>query len=544
MSIRSFARRGSFLSSFFGTAGALALAALPAAQVGTVQAEVKISETAGGFGGDLGAGNNFGYSAAGLGDLNGDGTRDVAVGALADGDGGSLQGAVWILFLNADGTVCSQQKISETAGGFGGVLDPGDLFGTSVAALGDLDGDGIGDLAVGATNDDDGGRDQGAIWILFLNSNGTVSSELKISATAGGFGGPLDPGDRFGASIAAFGDLDGDGIVDLAVGADGDDDVLRPGHVRLTGDIDQGAVWILFLNSNGTVSSQQKVSETTGGFTGLLSPEDEFGTSVASLGDLDGDGTADLAVGAKGDDDGGTDQGAVWILFLDSDGTVSSQQKLSEAAGGFAGVLAPSDVFGTSLASLGDLDSDGIGGDLAVGASTRDDGEGAVWILFLNADGTVSSQQKIGGMTGGFGGVLDAADLFGTSVASLGDLDGDGTVDLVVGAEGDDDGDVDQGAVWMLSLVGPDTMAPVLSCPPLVSELEPKNGTPGETVFFSVTASDDVDPAPSVVCVPPSGSLFPRGTTIVNCLATDASGNQSTCMFPVVVLPPVRERRL
>jgi len=75
-----------------------------------------------------------------------------------------------------------------------------------------------------------------------------------------------------------------------------------------------------------------------------------------------------------------------------------------------------------------------------------------------------------------------------------------------------------------------------------VVALDPKDGTPGEFVSFSVTARDDRDPAPSVVCVPPSGSFFPRGTTMVTCTATDSSGNRTSCAFPVVVLPGARPR--
>jgi hypothetical protein len=76
----------------------------------------------------------------------------------------------------------------------------------------------------------------------------------------------------------------------------------------------------------------------------------------------------------------------------------------------------------------------------------------------------------------------------------------------------------------------------------VVVALDAKGGRPGEFVSFTVTASDDHDPAPSVVCVPPSGSFFPRGTTMVACTATDASGNRTTCAFPVVVWPVVRSR--
>lgn len=86
-----------------------------------------------------------------------------------------------------------------------------------------------------------------------------------------------------------------------------------------------------------------------------------------------------------------------------------------------------------------------------------------------------------------------------------------------------------------------DTTAPTLSCPSGVTVIDGKSGPPGEIVFFSVTAGDLCDPAPSVTCVPPSGSVFPRGTTLVTCTATDGSGNQTVCLFPVVVLPPFRQ---
>jgi len=610
---------------------------------GAVASKQKISVTQGGFGGTLSTGCNFGRSVAGLGDLDGNGTVDLAVGAPGDDDGGVDQGAVWILFLNPDGTVSSETKISEIAGGFSGVLDPQDDFGHSLARLGDLDGDGITDLAVGAWGDDDGGIDQGAVWILFLNANGTVASSRKISEIEGAFGGDLFPGDSFGASVFGIGDLDGDLVTELAVGApgyravwilflfpdgtvaseqkidsthggfggllsthgffgeavaaldlDGDpfhglpelvvgepyadgggtdvgavwilflnaDGTVRSerkittgsahfggalvsgnyfgGAVSLLDDIngdgveelvvgapfdddsfvdsgavwvlsltgtgklqkissrygdfgagldpndrmgisetalgdldgngvgdlavgayvdddgatDQGAVWILFMNAECKVASKQKISETQGGFGGVLDPSDRFGQSVAALGDLDGNGTTDLAVGAPNDDDGGTNQGAVWILFLNANGTVASQQKISASAGGLGGVLHPGDGFGLSVAALGDLDGNGRT-ELAVGAFLDDDGgadQGAVWILFLNANGTVATQQKISETSGGFGGALDPSDEFGISVTALGDLDRDGTRDLAVGAQQDDDGGADQGAVWMLFL--------------------------------------------------------------------------------------------
>ncbi len=474
------------------------------AQPGTVKAYQKISAVEGGFTGMLADGDRFGNSIALLGDLDGDGVGDIAVGAPQDDDGGNSRGAVWILFLNADATVKSHQKISDTQGGFVGILDDTDDFGLSISSLGDLDGDGIGDLAVGALQADDGGAQRGAVWILFLNVNGTVKSHQKISDTSGGFGGGLSNSDEFGVSIARLGDLDGDGVLDIAVGAHGDDD----------GGGNRGAVWILFLNSDGTVKAHQKISATSGGFVGPLSNSDLFGNTLAPLGDHDGDGIFDLAVGGALDDDGGLNRGAIWMLFLNSDGTVKSEVKISDTQGSFTGGLSDGDVFGPAD-GLGDLDGDGIR-DLAAGASTDDDGgtnRGSIWILLLNLDGTVKSHQKISSTTGGFAGSLDDGDVFGTRAGVLNDFDGDGVTDLAVGATGDDDGGFDRGAVWVLFLNGD----PV-NVPPTADAGGPYNGNEGADIALSSATALDLDGDPLTL----SWSVDTSPTS-VTCTFSDAS---------------------
>jgi len=401
-----------------------------------IHTEHKISKIAGNFNPNfLNTQPFFGESVASLGDLDGDSVTDFAVGGIfgvipltTDVDG-----VVWILLMNSDGTVKSSNKITEGIGGFGGTLDSVSRFGSSLANIGDLDGDGVVDLAVG--NEGDSSPD-GAVWILFMNSDGTVKSEQKILHPQGG---------NFGNSLANIGDLDGDGVIDLAVGAE-DAHPFR------------GSAWILFMNSDGTVKSEIEIILTQGSIVLISS---RFGSSVAPLGDLDGDGVLDLAVGAYQDDDGDTNAGAIWILFLDTDGTVKSEQKISQTQGGFGGSLGNRAAFGHSITNMGDLNGDGII-DLIVGAphveNTPSIDGGKIWVLYMNTDGTVKSEQEISDSAGGFNGALLDIAFFGESVNNVGDFDGDGVNDVLVGSPGDQDDVVPPdefsgpGAIWLLLL--------------------------------------------------------------------------------------------
>ena len=402
----------------------------------------KVSDTAGNFEGVLEDNDQFGSAVANIGDLEVDGVIDLAVGAPLDDDGGTDRGAVWILFMNDDGTVDIEQKISDTEGNFPAGLDDSDRFGSAVAELGDLNGDSILDIAVGAPLDDDGGTDRGAVWILFMNADGTVQFAQKISNTEGGFNGLLEDNDQFGAAIANIGDLNNDLLPEIAVGAIGDDD----------GGTDRGAIWILSLAENGTIFSFQKVSDSSGEFAGTLRDGDFFGSSIAGIGDLDADSIEDIAVGAIGDDDGGVDRGAVWVLLMNADSTVRFEQKISATNGNFNGGLDDDDHFGSSVTGLGDINGDGIF-DIAAGAEQDDDGgsnRGAVWLLFMERDGEIISESKISSDSGNFTGTLTDGTQFGSALANPGDLDLDGTIDIVTGAKLDDDGGADRGALWTL----------------------------------------------------------------------------------------------
>jgi FG-GAP-like repeat len=498
---------------------------------GSVFHQKKISETEGGFTGVLSPGPDpytdpgdlFGISVAGIGDLDHDGVEDLAVGAYADDEGGILTGAIWILFMNADQTVKGHQKISKFQGGFVGPIHKGDLWGWSLGFMGDLDQDGAPELAVGGWLDDDGFVDAGAVWILSLNPDGTVKREQKISATQGGFTGPLEPGERFGTSLVNLGDLDGDGVNDLAAGAVYDN---SGGHLV-------GAEWILFLNPNGTVKSHTRITNGQGGFSAWITSYSRFSYSACSLGDLDGDGVVDLAVGAITDEPQMSGYhpsdftchngcGAVWIVFLKPDGTVKTQQKIAQKEAGLDLPLGQYENFAHGVACPGDLNGDGIQ-DLLVG-SVGADGDlgggnvtGTVWVLFLNRNGTVQSWKKISKFKGGFSGDLDEGDFFGQTLCALGDLNGDGMGDVAVGAIGDDDGGADQGAIWFLYPYSPNWSN--AGKPSAGSQGMPKlkvASTLKAGASVEVRLQDAALRAPAVLLVAPAGTPTPlNGGTLV-----------------------------
>ena len=454
-------------------------------QPGSLLSHRKISDTVNFPGSPIDDDDEFGGAAVSLGDLDGAGPSVVAmaVGVTGDDDGGLDRGAVYVLFLDGSGTVLSSRKISDTVNFPGSPLDNTDEFGAAVAWLGDLDGPGpsAAALAVTATLDDDGGTDRGATYVLFLDSSGTVLSSQKISDAVNFPGAPLDNGDEFGDGVVHLGDLDGAGpsVAALAVGTASDDD----------GGTNRGSVYVLFLSASATVLSSQKISDTAGNFTATLDNADQFGSALAHLGDLDGAGpsVAAMAVTAPRDDDGGTDRGATYVLFLNSSGSVISHQKINDTEGNFTATLDDADEFGSSVASLGDLDGSGPSvGAMAIGTIGDDDAgvdRGATYLAFLNGSGSVISHRKFSD-TSDFPAKLDNLDEFGTCVAALGDIDGPGPAaqTLIAGASFDDDGGLDRGALYMMYLAGASELS--------IDDVSAAEGNAGTTTFsFTVSLS-------------------------------------------------------
>ena len=296
----------------------------------------------------LGNGDAFGKSIANAGDLYGDGNTVLAVGSSgAD----TFRGAIYLLSFNPSGNLTASTKIARGTAN-GPTLAVLDQFGGSIAHAGDLDGDGGIVLAVGATGDDAGGINKGAIHLLSFNASGSLTASTEITHVTAS-GPSLASNDKFGNSLANAGDLDGDGGTVLAVGANGD----------ASG---KGSIYLLSFSAAGALQSTTKIADgldetdvDSDSNAPSLANSDGFGSSLTNAGDLDGGGGTVLAVGANGDDAAGTDRGAIYLLSFDATGGLTATPTKIDDGTANGPMLTNKYRFGSSLANVGNLDGSG-----------------------------------------------------------------------------------------------------------------------------------------------------------------------------------------
>ncbi|MEU5367013.1 FG-GAP-like repeat-containing protein [Streptomyces sp. NPDC005925] len=413
-----------------------------------------------------------GASAAASGladDFNGDGYRDLAVGAPgAVADGKAKAGAVVVTYGSSSGISAARHKTtSQSSSGVPGTPETSDRFGTELAH-GDLNRDGYGDLVVGTPLEDVGSdADGGSVTILWGGSSGLSGGTTISDPNASGH-------DRFGQSLAV-GDFTGDGKSDLAVGSTGKDVWIfeggftksggEAGKLRLDAQIEsgaylRGAVRLAAGDFDNDGTDDVVVGSSAGNFVYRGAPtgptlQTEAGEGYAgalAVADFDRDGHDDLVVGS--DFVSVTDQtarGGYATVFYGGAAGVDTTRKavFHQDTDGVPGSDESDDSFGGALAA-GDVDGDGYP-DLAVGAVFETIGSathtGNVWVLSGGPDGlTGTGAQSFHQGTSGVPGANESSDMFGDAV-HLADHNKDGRADLSVGAGGENS---DDGAVWVL----------------------------------------------------------------------------------------------
>jgi len=353
---------------------------------------------------------SFGWAVAGAGDVNGDGYEDIVVGTPLYPDVYTMNGGAFVYFGSALGLSLDPDWSDEGAFVF-------DYFGNAVDWAGDVNGDGYGDLIIGAEGYSNGQTEEGAAYLYLGGSSGpSALPDAVLEIDAGGA--------HFGFSVAGAGDVNGDGYSDVIIGApyydvtgehEGRADLFLGGPSGLAGT----PAWTVFGEAN----------------------EINLGYSVAPAGDVDGDGYSDVLVGVPQHNlNGGESVAQVGRvdLYLGGPSGPSATPDWSFAGGD------DYEKVGYSVASAGDVNGDGYS-DIIAGAPgyTTNEflvGEGRAYLFLGGAGGpadTASWTEEGEQATAGYG----------YSVASAGDINGDGLGDFLVGAQYYDDGQADEGLV-------------------------------------------------------------------------------------------------
>ncbi len=279
-------------------------------------------------------------------------------------------------------------------------------FGRSVASAGDVNGDGYDDVIIGEPAFD------GLIWVYHGSPSGPNFDNYEFVASGG------QAGARYGTAAASAGDVNGDGYDDVIVGAPYYDN----GHT------DEGRVWVYHGSPSGLIP-----------YAAFRSDSDQanalYGYSVASAGDVNGDGYDDVIVGAPGYDNGHTNEGRVWVYHGSPSGLIPYAAFRSESNQADAW-------YGYSVATAGDVNGDGYD-DVIVGAPRYDTphvNEGRAWVYHGSSSGLIAFAAFRAS-----DGWIDAD--FGISVASAGDVNGDGYDEVIVGIPNHDMNGPDCGRV-------------------------------------------------------------------------------------------------
>jgi len=377
--------------------------------------------------------DEFGSVVVSLGDINSDGYDDVAISEPKNDDNGSASGKVYVYF----GSDSLSSSLSPTDADV--VLlgeSSGDKAGYSVASAGDVDGDGYADLLVGAPYNNAGGKaDAGSAYLVYGSVMRSASS-IDLSSSSVQFEGSV-ASDNLGISVAGGRDVNGDGCSDILIGAYNYDDSANLHYSA-------GKAYLFYgrgssCYSSSTLSGTIASTSADASFVGA-NAYDYLGYSVA-MGDMNADGNAEIILGAYGY---GTYEGMVYI-FKGSDTEMSGEYEVSDADASFTTSSANSYISKT-LTYVGDTDGDEYGDILVSSYTTTSTGSVHIVRGSSTLTGSLSAAVTLSGEA--------TNDNFGYSTSTIGDLDNDGSQEIIIGAYKYDDSDLDMGKVYILS---PDT---------------------------------------------------------------------------------------
>jgi len=348
----------------------------------------------------------YGDSVATAGDVNGDGYSDVIVGASYYDSGQTDEGRAYLYLGSASGTssVPAWTRESDQAGAG---------FGYPVAAAGDVNGDGYGDVLVGANGFDGAHSDAGRVYLYLGSAAGLATTPAWMMDGDQDFAG-------FGVWAATAGDVNGDGYSDAVVAA----------WLYDNGETDEGRAYLYLGSASGLASTPAWTAE--GNQVGA-----RFGYPVTTAGDVNRDGYADVIVGAMFYDNNQADEGRAYLYLGSASGLASTPAWTAESD-------QVSAQFGRSVSTAGDVNGDGYA-DVVVGAHLYDNGqtnEGRAYLYRGTATGLELNPAWVSESN-------QADARYGVSVATCGDSNGDGYADVLVGAELYTNGATSEGRAYL-----------------------------------------------------------------------------------------------
>jgi hypothetical protein len=431
---------------------AVAWLSATAASAGPFPATLELSDLDGKSGfvlTGIAEGDAAGYAVSGAGDVNGDGTDDIVIGAYgADPGGRSAAGQTYVIFgapdIGALGTLPLASLDGSNGYALNGInrVENNDFSGLSAGGAGDVNGDGVGDVIVGAFLADPPGReDAGQAYIVFGGANVGLAGQIELAQLDGRNGftlnGWYERGET-GCCVASGGDVNGDGYGDFIIGAVWADPGLR---------LDAGQTYVVFggpdIGAEGVVAL--KLLDGNDGFAiNGIDLQDFSARAVGGAGDVNGDGFDDIIIGAIGADAGEDRTGEAYVVFGGS-GPFPPGLELSalDGSNGFVmGCVDFADYCGISVNVAGDVNGDGLD-DVIVGAlyaDTNDDvnqDAGESYVVFGAPDVGGEGFVDLARLDGRNGFVLrgaSAREESGWQASGAGDINADGVDDIVIGA--------------------------------------------------------------------------------------------------------------